>query len=253
MSRSSAVLVERPRAVPQSAPTRAPRTARGAPRSILVRSDVSCLFGFILTAWTFASGFLPETDPGQPPPAYWIAGSAGALAVLASLLAHELGHLLAARRAGLHVARLTLSFAGGRLEIPGAIRFPHQELVIAMGGPIASALVMVIAAVSHVLIVETYGPGLPATVLALVAAANLALLLFNAIPGWPLDGGRGLRAVIWALTRRPDLATHVAQTIGRRVGEAMIVIAAVGSAFGFVGIAIWAAFLGLIVRDSAYA
>jgi len=90
-----------------------------------------------------------------------------------------------------------------------------------------------------------------ATVTALVAMANVALLAFNLMPGLPLDGGRMLRAVVWAVSRHPRTATHVALLLGRRLGDAMIVMAVLASAFGFVWIAVWAAFLGFALREAA--
>ena len=185
---------------------------------VALRADLSCLFGALLTAWTFASGFLPETDPGRGATAYWTAGAIGALCVMASLLLHELGHAIAARRAGLGVARITLSFVGGTSEIVGVIRYARDEAMIAASGPLASFAVMVTAAIAHVVLVETVGPGLPATVAALVAVANLALVVLNAVPGLPLDGGRVLRAALWAISGRQEAATRVAAVAGRRFG-----------------------------------
>ena len=243
-------------AVARSEPVAWPGTARTAHRTRLgrlpgmaVRADLSCAFGVLLTAWTFASGFLPETDPGRGVVAYWTAGLVGALGVVGSLLVHELGHAVAARRAGLGIARITLSFAGGTSEIVGVVRYPRQELAIAAAGPIASGIAVMAAALTHVVIVEVAGGGLAATTAALVAVANLALVLLNIIPGLPLDGGRLLRASVWALTRRPDSATRVVLAIGRRLGETMIVVAILASAFGFVWIALWTAFLGVVLRE----
>jgi Zn-dependent protease len=215
-----------------------------------VRADLSCVFGALLTAWTFAAGFLPETDPGRSLTAYWTAGAAGALLVVGSILLHEIGHAIAARRAGLGVARITLSFVGGTSEVVGAIRHARDELVIAAAGPITSFAAMVVAAVVHVVIVETSGPGLSATIAALVGVANLALVLLNAVPGLPLDGGRVLRAVVWAITGRPEAATRIAAAAGRRFGELLIATAVFASAFGFVALALWAALLGFVLRES---
>jgi Zn-dependent protease len=214
-----------------------------------MRADLSCVFGALLTAWTFAAAFLPETDPGRSRAAYWTAGTVGALLVVASLLLHEIGHALAARGAGLGVARITLSFVGGTSEIAGVVRHARQELAIAAAGPLASLVVMVVAAVAHVIIVETAGPGLPATVAALVAVANLAVALLNAVPGLPLDGGRVLRAGLWGITGREDAATRVAAIAGRRFGELLIAAAVLASAFGFVALALWAALLGFVLRQ----
>jgi Zn-dependent protease len=257
MSRSSALSVERgqPSARAEEAawpaPARAARTA-GTLRlaGVPLRADLSCAFGGALTAWTFASGILPEADPGRALIAYWVAGVAGAMLVMGSLLLHEVGHAIAARRRGLRITRLTLSFVGGTCEVLGALRHARDELVIAVAGPLASLAVALTAALVHVALVETVGPGLPATVAALVAGANLAVAALNAVPGLPLDGGRVLRAAMWSITGRPDAATGVAALAGRRFGEGLIVMAVLASAFGFVALALWAALLGLVLRES---
>src|SRR5258708_39847062 len=110
---------------------------------------------------------------------------------------------------------------------------------------------MTVAAITHVVIVETAGPGLPATVAALVAVANLAITLINLVPGLPLDGGRVLRAGLWALTGRADAATRLAAMLGRRLGELFLVLAMFASPSGFVAIALWAALLGFVLRETA--
>jgi Zn-dependent protease len=74
--------------------------------------------------------------------------------------------------------------------------------------------------------------------------------LLNAIPGLPLDGGRVLRAVVWAMTGRQETATRIATTAGRRFGELMIGVAVLASAFGFVALALWTALLGFVLRES---
>lgn len=131
----------------------------------------------------------------------------------------------------------------------GAIRHAREELSIAAAGPFTSVVVSLLAALVHVALVETAGPGLPATVAALIAVANLAIALLNAVPGLPLDGGRVLRAALWAMTGCPEAATRIAVLAGRRFGETLIGIAVLASAFGFVALALWAALLGFVLRQ----
>jgi Zn-dependent protease len=169
--------------------------------------------------------------------------------VVVSLLLHELGHAIAARGRGLGVVRISLSFVGGTSEVAGTVRGARDELVIAAAGPLTSLALALVASVVHVVIVETAGPGVPATVAALIAVANLALAALNAVPGLPLDGGRVLRAALWAVTGRRDAATGVAVLTGRRFGEGLIATAVLASAFGFTALALWAALLGLVLRE----
>ena len=211
--------------------------------------DLSFVFATLLSAWTLAAGFLPETDPNRTGVAYWTAGIAGALLFCASLLIHELGHALAARRKGLAVTRITLSFAGGACDIAGTVRRPADTLLIALGGPLASLLTAIVAAIAHVVIVETSGPGLPASVTALVAVGNAALTIVNVLPGLPLDGGHALSAALWKLTGRTELATRWARIVGHRLGDAAIAMAVIASAFGFLAVACWSALFGFALRS----
>ena len=205
---------------------------------------------YLIPAWTFASSFLPETDADRSALAYWTGGAAGAALVIASLLLHELGHVVAARRAGLGVARITLSFVGGTSEIVGAPRHARDEFVIAAAGPCTSLALALLAAAAHVAMVETAGPGLPATVAALIALANLMIALLNVVPGLPLDGGRMLRAAIWAWTGQADTATRFVVAAGRRFGDGLLGLAVLASAFGYAAFALWAALVGLVLRES---
>ena len=251
MSRSGTLGAERAQTAPRPAPLHAVSQARSLRLAgVAVRIELSCLFGAALTAWTFATGFLPETDPDRSGIAYWTAGFVGAVLVTGSLLLHELGHAIAAHRVGLGVARLSLSLVGGTSELVGAARHAREELMIAAAGPFTSLAVSLLSAVAHVVIVETAGPGLPATIAALIALANLTIALLNTAPGLPLDGGRLLRAVAWAWTGRPDAATRFAVVAGRRLAEGLIGLAVLASTFGYVAIALWAALLGFVLRDS---
>ena len=213
--------------------------------------DLSFVLAALLTAWTFSDGVLPETDPHRTTLAYWTAGTLGALLLCASLLIHELGHALAAYRRGLAVTRITLSFAGGTSDIAGSIRRPFDAALIAFGGPLANLLTAIVAAMVHVAIVEVSGPGLSASVSALVAVGNVALALVNVLPALPLDGGHALSAGLWKLTGRSDVASRWARAIGHRLGEAALALAVVASAFGFLAIACWSALFGLALRGES--
>lgn len=248
MNTSNALAVERPEATtwPVERPTSGGTHARPLGR-VAVSADVSCGLGSLLTALTLAGMILPETNPGYPAPAYWAAGVMGALGMVASLLVHELGHAAAAQWAGLGVARIRLSFAAGLGEI-GVPRRPRQELIAAVGGPLATLVAVIAAASVHVILVETVGAGLLATVASLVAIANVVYLAFTMMPGLPLDGGHIVRATVWAASGRRVTATKLSVVMGRGLGNAMLVLSLLGSIFGFGGIATWLAFFGLVIR-----
>jgi Zn-dependent protease len=212
---------------------------------VTLRLDVSWVFGLGLAAWTFADAVLPLDVPDRTPAAYAAAGTAAALLVLGSLALHEAGHWLVARRAGLPVIRLALSLVGGTLELGTAPRTAGSELWIALGGPLASLLVAVLAAVAHVVLVESAADPLVASVAAVVGVANLAVALLNLLPGLPLDGGRVLKAAVWRVTGDEVRATHVAAAGGRLLAGALLALAVVASASGDAAAAIWSGALGL--------
>jgi Zn-dependent protease len=208
----------------------------------------SWLFGVALTAWTATDALLPAVVPGRSLLTYTLGGVALAAALAVSLVLHEAAHCLAARRGGLDVRRLSLGFLGGQAELGAAPRLPRVAAAIAIAGPLANALVVLAAAVAHVVLVELDADPLLAAIAALLSVANLFLTVFNLMPGLPLDGGRVLHAAIWALTGREATATSVATASGRALGAALLVVALIASASGDAAVALWLAVLGLSVH-----
>jgi len=212
---------------------------------VALRLDVSWVFGLGLAAWTFADAVLPLDVPDRTPGAYATAGTVAALLVLGSLALHEAGHWLVARRAGLPVTRLALSLVGGTLELGAAPRTAGSEVRIAVAGPLVSLLMAVLAAIAHIVLVESNADPLTASVAAVVGVANLAVAVLNLLPGLPLDGGRVLKAAVWAMSGDEARATHVATTAGRLLAGTLLTLAVIASASGDAAAAIWSAALGL--------
>ncbi|MCZ7422815.1 MULTISPECIES: M50 family metallopeptidase [unclassified Micromonospora] len=154
----------------------------------------------------------------------YLVGAGFVVALLGSVLAHELGHALTARRFGIGVRGITLELLGGYTEMDRDAPSPRVDLLVSLAGPAVSA-VLGAAAVAATL-------ALPDRTVAdqlafQLAASNVIVALFNILPGLPLDGGRALRAVVWALTRDRHRATEVAGWAGRilAVGTALLVAA----------------------------
>ncbi|MFD1084355.1 M50 family metallopeptidase [Micromonospora andamanensis] len=154
----------------------------------------------------------------------YLVGAGFVLALLGSVLAHELGHALTARRFGIGVRGITLELLGGYTEMDRDAPSPRVDLLVSLAGPAVSA-VLGAAAVAATL-------ALPDRTVAdqlafQLAASNVIVAVFNILPGLPLDGGRALRAVVWALTRDRHRATEVAGWAGRvlAVGTALLVAA----------------------------
>lgn len=146
---------------------------------------------------------------------------AGAFAVLlgASVLAHELGHCLVALRLGMPVRRVRLFLLGGLSELARSPRLPRQEALVAVAGPAVS---LVLALVCWALLLAVPDDGAVWLLVAQCAVANGAVGVFNLLPGLPLDGGRLLRAGVWALHGARSAGTRVAVVGGGLVAVALI-------------------------------
>ncbi len=143
----------------------------------------------------------------------YAAGFAFAVLLYLSVLLHEISHALAARGFGMQVSSVTLHFLGGVTTIEGEVTSPKREFWISVVGPITSAAVAAVAWLASMLT----SPGLINFALEGLALSNFVVAVFNLVPGLPLDGGKVLRAAVWAITGRPNLATAVAGWSGRAV------------------------------------
>lgn len=204
-----------------NSPEKKPDPAARPPRGFYVGKILGIEFyldasWFLLAAfvvWSLANHFFPYTLPGRPTLFYYGLSAIAALLFYGSLLLHELGHSVVSQRCGIPVPRITLMFIGGLAEIAREPDDAKTEFKIAIGGPaVTVALILIFEAVS--LAADLLG--MPAThqVTGWLAAGNLYLLIFNAIPGYPLDGGRVLRALIWMKTGKLRQATYISSRVG---------------------------------------
>lgn len=226
--------------------TRAPSVAYTV-FGIPVTFDVSCAFVAALATWTFADVVLPVVAPGRSALAYWTGAGAGTLLALMSIVGHELGHAVVARRMGLGVRGMALSVFGGATELSGAPRTPGAAFVIAAGGPMASVGLALAAAIAHVVLVESEADPLAAAIPALAVIANLAIAALNLLPGLPLDGGHVLSATVWRLTGRPADGVRVASAAGRGLAVLIGALSLIGSASGDAGLALWFAMIAIVI------
>ena len=181
----------------------------------------SWLVVFALIVWTLAANIFPHHNPGLGDGAYLAMAIAAALLFFASLLLHELGHALVARREGMEIEGITLWLFGGVAKFKGMFPTAGAEFRIAVAGPLVSlalgALFVLVAWVSAL-------PDEIDGVAAWLGYINLLLLAFNLLPALPLDGGRVLRSALWQARSDFVWATHVAATTGRAFGYAVIAL-----------------------------
>ena len=217
-------------------------------RGIPVRIDLGWLLIVAFIAWSLASGYFPHVLPSRSAAAYWTEGLLAALLLFASVLLHELAHALVAIRHGVAVAGITLHIFGGVSQLDGEPETPRAELLIAIVGPLTS---FAIAGVSHGADVLLTGPSWTDALAGYLAAVNVVVGVFNLVPAFPLDGGRVLRAALWAWTGEPDRATRLASRAGSLVAMLMVVVGVVRAVGGEVVGGIWFAMIGLFLHQAA--
>jgi Zn-dependent protease len=207
---------------------------------------------FFLFATQLAGEDLPANAPGYSAGAYTIAALAAVVLFYASLLAHELGHAVVARRLGTRVEGITLWLFGGVARLAGESRSDSAELRITVIGPLISLLVAISSALIGAGLLTLNGSQLVAEVFGWLARINFLLAAFNLIPAFPLDGGRILRAILWRVMQDQARATSIAATLGRGFG-AVLILAGIGEAFilgSFVN-GLWLGFLGWFLFQAA--
>jgi len=186
--------------------------------------DYSWFIIFFLILATFTGVVFPQSAPGLERGEYFAMGFAGTFLFFASLLVHELAHAFMARARDIEVEGITLFIFGGMARTAREPSTPGDEFVIAGVGPAAS---FGLAGFFHLVAVIGALAGLGPTVTvvaAYLAILNLVLAIFNLLPGFPLDGGRLLRAALWHLTGSLRRATRDATLAGRILGWTVIAL-----------------------------
>lgn len=191
--------------------------------------DFSWFIVFALVTWSLAAHVFPD-NYRWPVSTYWTTGLITSLLFFASVLAHELGHSVVALRKGIPVKAITLFIFGGMAQITKEPERPRDEFFIAIAGPAVS-----VALGGLFLALRSLDPNAGQPLAALTSWLgwiNLSLAVFNLIPGFPLDGGRVLRSIVWGVTQSFQSATQIASIAGRVI------------AFGFIALGIWIFFSG---------
>jgi Zn-dependent protease len=217
---------------------------------------------FFFVTWSLATGYLPETLPGLSSPRYWGMGGIAALLLFLSVLLHELGHSYVALRYQIPIKQITLFIFGGMAHMGKEPPSPRAEFLIAMAGPLVS-LILGAGCLGGAMAVDSLfaRSGIQGLVVlgGLLGMVNVQLGLFNLIPGFPLDGGRVLRAGLWAWNKDFNRATSQAALTGIGFGVALGLIGAVlmvGAWSGVTGRSIarnggWLIFIGAFLFSAA--
>ena len=219
---------------------------------LTVKLDVSWLIILALVVWSLAGAVFPQQFPGLSAWTYFAMGLLAAAGLFVSIVFHELSHSLIARRFGLPMTGITLFLFGGVAEMSEEPPSAKAEFWMAIAGPISSVIL------GGVLLGVAYGVGAtglsePAVgVLRWIAILNFILAAFNLIPGFPLDGGRVLRSILWHVKGDLRKATHAASRVGAGFGMVLVGlgIAQILLLWNAIG-GLWWILIGLFIRGAA--
>ena len=222
----------------------------GTVAGIEIRAHYTWLFAFLLIAWSLALGYFPSTNARLGAGTDWVLGIVSALLLFASVLVHELGHSLVAGARGLKVENITLFIFGGVSTIAREASTARDEFLVAIVGPLISLLL----AAGFWLVGQVVPPASAVSAVAnYLALANLLLGLFNIVPGFPLDGGRVLRSIVWGVTGDLSRATQVASYVGQAFAFVLIAWGVVQALSGDFFGGLWIAFIGWFLNSGAEA
>jgi Zn-dependent protease/CBS domain-containing protein len=210
----------------------------------------SWLIVFALIVWSLAVAVFPSQNPGFSDGEYVVMAVAAALLFFASLLLHELGHALQARRDGVEIEGINLWLFGGVAQFKGGFPSAGAEFRIAIAGPLVSLALGIL----FVLVAAFAGlPNAADGVAAWLGYTNLILLVFNLLPALPLDGGRVLRSALWYFRGDLQWATWVASAVGRGFGFLFIGLGIFMLIFEGTFSGAWLAFIGWFLLQAATA
>jgi Zn-dependent protease/predicted transcriptional regulator len=211
--------------------------------------NFSWIIILVFLTFSLATGWFATLYPGWSQATYWVVSLIAALLLFVSVLLHELAHSFVARARGLPVKSIVLFIFGGVSNIEREPGSPGVEFQMAFVGPLTS---LVIGVVCYLLLLALRGSNSPvAAILGYLAVTNILLGVFNLIPGFPLDGGRVLRSIVWRISGNLRTATRVATVVGQIIAYLFILI---GIFFFFTGNlldGIWLGFIGWFLLSSA--
>jgi len=206
---------------------------------------------FGLIAWSLASGYFPYKYPGLSPAAHLVMGFLGAVFLFLSVLIHELTHSYIAKKEGIEVREITLFLFGGVSQLVKEPEDPRKELKVAIAGPISSLVLALIFWIISRMTSQSPSLLLFTGLLGYLAFINLSLAIFNLIPGFPLDGGRVLRAIYWKKTGSLKKGTQLAAGAGKWIGVAIILIGLWWVLRNNLMGGVWLVIIGIFLRSAA--
>lgn len=216
-----------------------------------IRIDYSWFIIFFLILWSLSAGFFPQVLPGRDTAVYVAMGIAGALLFFGSILAHELSHSIVARAKSIPVEGITLFLFGGIAHTRLEAEDPSDEIQIAGIGPLLSFVLGAVFWGIGWLGGRLGWPEPVNQVAVYLGFINVLLAVFNLLPGFPLDGGRLFRALVWRATGDVTKATRWATTGGKALGYGLMGLGLLQTFAGGALGGLWLVFIGWFLRGAA--
>jgi Zn-dependent protease/predicted transcriptional regulator len=213
-----------------------------------INVDLSWFILAVLITWSLAEGLFPYYFKGFSNSTYWWMGACGALGLFISIIFHEFFHSIVARGFGMPMKGITLFIFGGVSELGDEPSSAKSEFLVAIIGPLSS---VALAGILFVIRKAITWPAPADAVVLYLAWLNLILAGFNMIPAFPLDGGRVLRSILWAVKKNLRWATRIASGLGEAFGILLIVFGIFTFIGGnFIG-GIWYFLIGMFVKNAS--
>jgi Zn-dependent protease/CBS domain-containing protein len=217
---------------------------------IPVYIDLSWFVVALLITWSLATSLFPSQYKGLDTSVYWFMGSAGAIGLFLSILAHELGHSVVAQQFSVPIRGITLFLFGGVAELTREPPSAWAEFWVAIAGPAVSA-VLALSFLGLSAVATLFLPVPVTGVLYYLGWVNGLVVVFNLIPAFPLDGGRVLRSLIWSWRGDLRRATRITATLGTAFGTFLILMGVLTLLQGGLIPGIWSVMIGIFLRNGA--
>lgn len=219
-------------------------------RGIRISLDYSWFIIFFLVVAILGTTFFPEQYPEVATPNVWFYSVLAAVLFFSSILLHELGHAIVAQKRNIEISEIILFIFGGIAKMKSEPDKPQTEFEVAIGGPLVSAFL----AAFFLILADVLGPAIDDGlhgVFWYVGYINLILLIFNMIPGFPLDGGRVARAAIWHYTGNLRKSTRIVSNIGQAFAFVLMFLGVMGIFGGAIVVGLFWIFIGFFLQQSA--
>jgi Zn-dependent protease/CBS domain-containing protein len=216
-----------------------------------IRFDLTWLIIVALIVFSLSAGYFPAAYADLPASTYIWMGVLGASGLFISIILHELAHSVVGRHMGMTFHGITLFAFGGAAELEEEPPTPRVEFWMTIAGPATSIVLAILFYLAGMLLVWMDTPAPIVAVISYLVVINVLLAAFNLLPAFPLDGGRILRAALWAWRGDVLWATRIATFVGGGLGLALVLLGIVSAFYGNLIGGMWWFLIGLFIRAAA--